>query len=587
MQRRTGGPGTASAVGATGGNCDHHVSLPTDLDLRTGTAGDPIVDRAPWRDRLHRLIMGPSIGEDVSPHRVELPATAHHESHGPVRRYGRLVASAAAGLAGATLIVATAPVWRLAAPSWRLTIPGLPHPGSSLFNGAAFVIGVILMGLGWIGLIGRAERQPGTQRTRLWMVAGVFALWCVPVLLGPPLLSHDAYSYAAQGEMASRGIDPTANGPAALGRGEFLRAADPIWRTAPAPYGPVSVEIAKVTVEVTGHDAAAAVWGFRALAMAGVVMAAFGVAIIAKSHGVSPAIAVAVGIANPLVLLHLVGGSHNDALMLGLLTLGLAALSRDRRALGVVIVALAIAVKLPAALALPYVGWTWYGPGVEMRKRVKATAMVTAASAGVIAVLCATVGVGSGWVTALKSTGKVTSTFSATTKLGYVASDLIHWIGLDLNADMVVSLFRLAGMALVGLIALVVLLRSPQLGLVRSVGLVMVAFVILGPVVWPWYFPAGFALLAAVGLGRYRPSYLVVVFAASLLVWPTSVGAVPSLSRFQHVLGLLVVAAIAAAAFGAQRLSDWNYRRRADRAGLEPDEPDRTGAVEAIATASS
>ena len=66
-------------------------------------------------------------------------------------------------------------------------------------------------------------------------------------------------------------------------------------------------------VELTGHDPASAIWGFRALAMLGVMLGAIGVASIARSLRQPPAVAVAVGIASPLVLLHLIGGSHNDA----------------------------------------------------------------------------------------------------------------------------------------------------------------------------------------------------------------------------------------------------------------------------------
>jgi len=504
-------------------------------------------------------------GEDVSPFRPA-PRPVQDRALGPVRRHVVLAASALSGLAGATLIVATAPVWRLAAPSWRLTLPGVPHPGSSFFNGATFLAGVVLMTLGWIGLIGRAERQQGSERRRLAIVVVVTALWTVPVVLGPPLLSHDVYSYVAQGELASRGLDPTAHGPIYLGRGPIMTAADPVWRTNPAPYGPVAIAVSEAVVEVTGHDAAAAVWGWRAVVVVAMALTAAGVALIARSAGVSPAVAIAVGIANPLVLLHLVGGIHNDALMLALLSLGLAAWMRDRRVLAVVLIAGAVAIKLPAAVALGFIGWNWFRAEVPVRRRVAAVAAVTVAGAGIVAVLCVVVGIGPGWVTALSNTGKIMSTFSGTTKLGYVLSDAARAVGIGLPEQAVVAGTRLAGMALTGVGAVLVLFRSPRLGVVRAVGLVLVLYVILGPVVWPWYLPAGFALLAAVGLGRYRPSYLVLVFAVSLLVWPTSVNAVPSLSRYQHLLGLGVVLLIAAAAWGAQWFAQWQHQRRLERA---------------------
>ena len=226
------------------------------------------------------------------------------------------------------------------------------------------------MTLAWIGLIGRAERQRGRERRRLIMVCAVVALWAAPLLLAPPLLSNDAYSYAAQGELASRGIDPTAHGPVYLLDGKFMIGADPVWRNSPAPYGPVWIGLSEAVVEATGHNAADAVWGFRGLAVVGVVMAAAGIALIARSYKVSPAAAVALGIGNPLVLLHLVGGSHNDALMLGFLALGLAAFRRDKKILTVVLVALAVSVKLPAVIALVYIGWAWAGRGASLKQRL-------------------------------------------------------------------------------------------------------------------------------------------------------------------------------------------------------------------------
>ena len=56
-----------------------------------------------------------------------------------------------------------------------------------------------------------------TGRWREDVVWRLAAWWAVPFVLGPPLLSSDVYSYAAQGELLARGLDPYAAGPAALG----------------------------------------------------------------------------------------------------------------------------------------------------------------------------------------------------------------------------------------------------------------------------------------------------------------------------------------------------------------------------------
>ena len=514
----------------------------------------------PFRQRLHELLLGPPPGEEVTPY---VPVVEAVRPAGPIAKWGVFVLCALGGLIGAILIVASAPVWYLAEPSWRLTVPGIPHPGTSFQATSTFIIGLTLMALAWIGLIGRAERAPVSRRARLVAVVLVGIVWCVPVLLGPPMLSHDVYSYASQGEMASRGIDPTANGPFAMKNGRWVWQVDSIWRNAPAPYGPVAVESGKVVVELTGHDPAAAIWGFRALAMLGVMLGAVGVASIARSLKQSPAVAVAVGIASPLVLLHLIGGSHNDALMMGLLAVGVAAFLRKRRWLGMALVILATGAKVPAAAGIVFLAWNWYDdPDTSIWQRVKTTAIAGFGSIAAISVLSVLVGIQIGWMAALKSTGSVYSTFSVSTKLGFLTASSLQTIGLNVSSDGTVAVFRLVGIALAGVICTVLLLRSPRIGMTRALGISMIVVVLLSPVVWPWYLAAGFALVAASGMGRWRPSYVVLIVAASAVVFPTSIAPVKSLNPYQHLLTMAVVVLIIIACYLAQKLAAYLTARR-------------------------
>jgi hypothetical protein len=541
--------------------------VPTTIErARAAVARTPELQR--WADWSRDLLYGtPGDGgirrSEISPWRPP--------QSGPSRRWVTVLA-ALGGFLGALLLSTSAPVWRLALPSWRLTLPFIPHPGTTMQSAALFVSGLILLGLSWFALIHRAGRR-GDGRRRMAMVAAVIALWCLPFLLGPPLLSNDVYSYVAQGEMASQGLDPTATGPIALGRGDWLRQVDPVWRAAPAPYGPVAIGVGELVVEASGHDPAGAVWIFRGVMVLGVVMGAVGVALVARRAGVNPAVAVAIGIGNPLVTLYLIGGIHNDALMFGFLMLGLAAAQRDRKGLAVALITAATAVKLPAAVGLVYLGWTWSGPLAGFGRRVLDTVRVVALAAAGIAVACVVAGIGIGWITALESTGKVTTTFSPTTKIGYSIGEVLTWVGLPVDPSTVAAGWRLFGLAVTAALGLFLMLRSPRIGLIRATGFMLVAYVLLGPVLWPWYLPAGFAVLASVGLGRYRPSYLVVCVAISWFVWPTSVIAVDYLTEYQHLLGLLVVALVSGLAFGAQRFSS-RWERRMQRALGEPDRTD-------------
>jgi hypothetical protein len=483
----------------------------------------------------------------------------------PVSQVALVVLVAALGLAGTTTIVATAPVWRLAAPSWRLVLPGVPHPGPPLFSAVTFLAGLVLLGLGWIGLVRVAERYPAPEPTRRRLVLGVALLWAVPVLLGPPLLSHDVYSYAAQGELASRGIDPTATGPFALPRGDFLRATDPVWRTASAPYGPVAIASAEAVVLLSGHDAALSVWGFRLLAVVGLVLSGVGITSIARSRGIDPAVALALGLANPVVLLHLLGGGHNDALMMGLLLVGVAAALRQRWGWALVLMVAATAVKLPAVVGLVFLGWLRLGPTTVWTQRLREVARTLVGATALLGALCLAAGIGVGWVLALRSTGKSFGTLSVTTQVGLVLSDLGEAAGLTSGDDALVGLARLVGLAAAAGLTLFFLFRADDLGLPRALGLSLLAIVLLGPVVWPWYLPVGFALLAATSFGRSRASWMVVVLVASGVVFPESVGSVRRLQEFQAPLTLLLLVVIGVVAWAAPRVGWWWSRWRGGR----------------------
>jgi len=524
-----------------------------------------------WAERGRSLLYGPPHDapvrhSEVSPWRP--PQSGH-------KRIWQTVLAALSGLLGGLIIAASAPVWRLAPESWRLTLPGVPHPGSTVESTIYFLVGLILLAVGWLGLIHRAGRD-GSTRKRLVMVALVITIWAIPVSLGPPLLSNDVYSYAAQGEMASRGVDPSSIGPVGIGRNDWSVMADPTWRASPAPYGPVAVATSQAVIVASGHDPATSIWIWRGVVVIGVAMAAVGIGLIADKSRVNPAVAIAIGLGNPIVILHLIGGVHNDALLFGLLALGLAAAQRDRKKLALALLAAATAVKLPAAVGLVYLGWTWPGQVATFRKRILSTAAVLGVAVAGIALACMVVGLGPGWITALKSTGKVNDTYSPTTKLGFSISELLGAVGIHVDGALLAGVVRMLGLAATGVLALVMMLRSPRIGVVRATGIMLVAYVLLGPVIWPWYLPAGFALLAATGLGRWKPSYMVVVIAVSWAVWPTSVMSISGLGGgYQHLRGLGVVMVVCGLAWAAQRFSS-RWERRLQRALDELPEPPAT-----------
>src|SRR5262249_3264403 len=197
---------------------------------------------------------------------------------------------------------------------------------------------------------------------------------------------------------------------------------------------PVQMGVAAGAVEATAHSWQATIWLLRLISLAAVLLSVWAIADIARRHGVSPPVAVAIGIANPIAVLHLVGGGHNDAILMALLCAGFAFAQRGRFWLGGVFIALATAVKLPAAPGLVSCGWCHPGVGAAPKGRLKVIGKAFAVTAGIIVAACAVVGIGlSGWILAMRNTGTTTGTLSLPTRLGFVLSGMTREVGLPTN----------------------------------------------------------------------------------------------------------------------------------------------------------
>ncbi|HEX7095275.1 MAG TPA: polyprenol phosphomannose-dependent alpha 1,6 mannosyltransferase MptB, partial [Acidimicrobiales bacterium] len=454
--------------------------------------------------------------------------------------------AAVSGFVGALIIVATSPVRAQAAPTWRLTLPLLSSVDGRLFSLATFVLGVALLGYGWWRLGSYVARARDRDPHRLRKVCLVTALWSGPVLLGPPLLSNDVYSYAAHGELASHGYDVTKWGPIALGGGPFLNAADSVWHHNPSPYGPVWNKLAAAVVTQTDHDPAAAVWGFRVVIALSVVAATWALAVLAAELGADPAMAVALAIANPLTVIHVLGGIHNDGLMMALLLIGLYLARRKRRWAALVLITAATAVKLPAAAGLVYLGWNWRD---ELDTRLKRFAgAVVAGAVGMLLIVWLSIEVrmGMGWLGALRGTSKVMSTFAPVTMLGLVLGKFLELFGINVGSDPIVGLLRVGGLLLAGWLAWLLLSNCRRIGTERALGLTLVLAVVLGPVMWPWYLPPAIAVLVAAGAERFRPALTVISCAVMLAVVPTSARVDVGWAEYHSVFRLIAVIGVLA-----------------------------------------
>ncbi|HEY5250424.1 MAG TPA: polyprenol phosphomannose-dependent alpha 1,6 mannosyltransferase MptB [Acidimicrobiales bacterium] len=390
--------------------------------------------------------------------------------------------------------------------AWFFGIPtttaGQKHATTGLFFGLVAVYGglVLLMRV-WYGLIRTLSQRPGVPVRKIMAVC---ALWVLPLLIVAPLFSRDVYSYAAQGEMMSHHISPYHYGPGVLGAAPAVNLVDQLWINTPAPYGPLFMQIDGTLTSLSLHHELLDVIFLRLLAIGGVALMALGISSLARSYRRDAAYVVTLAILNPVTILHLIGGAHNDALMLGLLVCGIAMARRGRPVAGIVLCALAAAVKVPAAIGIVYIGWEWMGAGIPLRARVRPLVTAGLISGLVMGGLSLITGLGWSWVLNLGAPGTVRSWVAPATGAGIVLTDAAHLVGLGVSLHTMLSVTRALGLCGALGAGLWLLWRSERIGSLQALALTLLLVVALGPVVQPWYLSWGLVLLAPVATGRLR-----------------------------------------------------------------------------------
>ncbi|HEU5104709.1 MAG TPA: polyprenol phosphomannose-dependent alpha 1,6 mannosyltransferase MptB [Solirubrobacterales bacterium] len=188
---------------------------------------------------------------------------------------------------------------------------------------------------------------PRLGRRLVW---GAILLLVAAFAVAPVLLSHDVYSYVDYARLGVRhGLDPYVHPPLAA-------PADPVfaevtWTEATSAYGPL---FTLFTYPLAWLPVGLAVAVLKAVAALSVIGIAMTVSRIAAWRGVDPLRAAAFVALNPLVLVHVVGGGHNDGLTMLLATLSVAALLSARELSGGAALAAAVATKSAAAFIAPF-----------------------------------------------------------------------------------------------------------------------------------------------------------------------------------------------------------------------------------------
>ena len=412
-----------------------------------------------------------------------------------------------------------------------------------VLSSIALWMGVTLMLSAWLWLGRRALAGAASEFT---MVASA-AIWLAPLLLSVPLFSRDTYSYLAQGALLRDGLDPYAVGPID-NPNPLLDNVSPIWTITTAPYGPAFIMIARLVTMLVGNHVIEGTMLLRLCMLPGLAMLIWATPRIARHIGANVPIALWVCVLNPLVIIHLMGGVHNEMLMVGLMAAGIALTFEQRHVAGIAVVATGMAVKATAGLALPFLVWVWMRHLCDRReyRPLRAFSVASVASVLVVvvvfAVLSGVAGVGLGWLTALAGSVKIINWLSLPT----LAANLIHAVGglfFSVSFYGVLQVTRLVGIAVIA-IALPLLwwrYRHDDRQALTGIAWVMLVVVLFAPAALPWYYSWPLAVLAPLAQSR-RAVSAIATFSTWIMVIFKPDGA-HGMYSWPHVLLATAVAA--------------------------------------------
>lgn len=434
--------------------------------------------------------------------------------------------------------------------------------GRMLVTSSALVlIGVGLIVLAWIlmapmagnPLRSHVQKPKHTiTRRQVWVT---FLSWTLPIIATAPLFTQDIYSYIANGSIIVQGMDPYSAGPVQLlgADNDLARSVPFIWANSPSPYGPVALGIAAVISVVTNDSIVAAVILHRIASIVGVIAAGWAISHLAVRCRVAPSSALWLGMLNPLTILHLIGGIHNESIMLGFALVGMEIALRGidklqasnslsmstawpswlRILLGGVLISAAGMVKVTGFIGLGFIGMALARHLSHAHRWKPWKAIATAASAQIatllasIAAFSALSGIGLGWITGQGGAVSIRSWLSISTDVGVASGFLGMMLGLGDHTEAILSVTRAVGIVIAAgfMIRMLFATFHGVMHPVGGLGVSTFVLVVLFPVVHPWYILWAIFPLAA-WANRLLFRYAVIIYSAvmSFVVLPRGLG---------------------------------------------------------------
>lgn len=365
--------------------------------------------------------------------------------------------------------------------------------------------GLLLVVAGWVaaGRYAVADRRDSGIENRFAYVRSWLWSATAPLLLAAPLMSRDVYSYLMQGAMVRDGFDPYSEG-AAVNPGPYLLEVSHDWRNTTTPYGPLHLWIGNGVTSFVGENVMAGIICYKFISLAGFAAIAWAVPQIALRLKGDPALALWLGVANPVMLIHMVGGMHNESVMVGLVSLGLVACLNRRFFLGTVLVGIAVSLKATAAVTLPFIVWMaahQYAPeGARPARRVGAFLVsglaIVAAAVGTVAAVTVASGTSWGWLAQISGNSKVVNPLSGATLAADAITPFVQLFDEEFPYNTVLGVTRTVGsvLMLAGLIGVWWFFRQTDRRNIMGMALAYMTAFVFNAVTLPWYFASAISV---------------------------------------------------------------------------------------------
>jgi hypothetical protein len=203
---------------------------------------------------------------------------------------------------------------------------------------------------------------------------------------------------------------------------------------------------------------------------------------------------------------------------------------------------LAAGVKAPAILGALFLGWNWAKGSFWWRSLH--TAMAGVIAAATLAAASAVSGLGFGWLTTLSAPDKSFTGVTPVDALSHVIVATASVVHVSLALTSVANAAGLVGLACAAIVGSWLLLRSPEMGSVRALGLALLVLALLGPILWAWYLTWGLVVLAPVAIGRLQRVVIVLSIVETFLGVSSLKGMVQTLGASGVLPDLLLLVAM-------------------------------------------